>query len=362
MGTPTAAPPRAGGPPPPDAGPDGPDRPEGPRLPRLPGGDFARYLGNRLLGAAVSLLLVLLSAFVIFRVIGGDPVRAVAGDTPLTPEQQREIRDRLGLDDPLAVQFRDYLNQLFTLDWGTSYVSSAPVTELMWSRLPATLLLTGTALVLAVGFGVWVGTRAGWRPGSRFDRAQVGLALTLWSAPTFWLGMIVIVVFAVHLGWFPVNGMRSARGVGEGWWPQTLDVAHHLVLPALTMAAVVYAQYVLIMRSSIMDERAADHLRVARAKGLRDDLVRRRHAVPNALLPTVTLIGLQLGAVFNGALLTETIFSWPGLGLLFHQAIRVPDIPLLQVLFIFFAGTTILANLVADLLHRFLDPRVRSTA
>jgi peptide/nickel transport system permease protein len=156
--------------------------------------------------------------------------------------------------------------------------------------------------------------------------------------------------------------MRSGRGVADAFWPQFLDVAHHLVLPALTMAAVIYAQYVLIMRSSILEERGNDYLTVAKAKGLRDDLVRRRHALPNALLPTVTLIALQFGAIFNGALLTETIFSWPGLGLLFYQAIRVPDIPLLQLLFIFFAGTTIIANLLADILYRFLDPRVRSSA
>jgi peptide/nickel transport system permease protein len=306
--------------------------------------------------------LVLFSAFFIFRVIGGDPVRAIGGDSPMTPEQRAEIEERLGLNEPLSVQFWEYVKSLFTLDWGTSYVNNQEVTTLLLNRLPNTLLLTATALVLAAGFGVWVGARAGWKQGSLFEKTQVGISLALWSAPTFWLGMIVIIVFSVQLGLFPVNGMRSGRGVADAFWPQFLDVAHHLVLPALTMAAVIYAQYVLIMRSSILEERGNDYLTVAKAKGLRDDLVRRRHALPNALLPTVTLIALQFGAIFNGALLTETIFSWPGLGLLFYQAIRVPDIPLLQLLFIFFAGTTIIANLLADILYRFLDPRVRSSA
>lgn len=324
--------------------------------------DFLRYLGARASGAAVSLVLVLFSAFFIFQVIGGDPVRAVVGESPTTPEQQQEIRERLGLDEPLGIRFWEYAENVLTLDWGRSYVSSSEVTELMWERLPPTLLLTGTALVLAVCFGVWAGARAGWKQGGAFERTQVGIALTLWSAPTFWLGMLMIIVFSVELGWFPVNGMRSARGTGDGFWPGALDVAHHLVLPAVTMAAVVYAQYVLIMRSSILEEKGNDYLTVAKAKGLRDDAVRRRHAMPNAMLPTVTLIALQFGAIFNGALLTETIFSWPGLGQLFYQAIRIPDIPLLQVLFIFFAGTTIAANLLADVLYRFLDPRVRSTA
>jgi peptide/nickel transport system permease protein len=324
--------------------------------------DFWRFLALRLSGAAVSLALVLFSAFFIFRVIGGDPVRAIGGDSPMTPEQRAEIEERLGLNEPLSVQFWEYVKSLFTLDWGTSYVNNQEVTTLLLNRLPNTLLLTATALVLAAGVGVWVGARAGWKQGSLFEKTQVGISLALWSAPTFWLGMIVIIVFSVQLGLFPVNGMRSGRGVADAFWPQFLDVAHHLVLPALTMAAVIYAQYVLIMRSSILEERGNDYLTVAKAKGLRDDLVRRRHALPNALLPTVTLIALQFGAIFNGALLTETIFSWPGLGLLFYQAIRVPDIPLLQLLFIFFAGTTIIANLLADILYRFLDPRVRSSA
>jgi peptide/nickel transport system permease protein len=323
--------------------------------------DFWRYLGGRLAGATVSLILVLFSAFFIFRIIGGDPAKSVVGDSPTNPEQLQAIRDRLGLDDPLSVQFWDYVRSLLTLDWGDSYVRSSKVTDLMWGQLPNTLLLTGTALVLSVSFGIWVGSRAGWKQGSFFEKSQVGISLTLWSAPTFWLGMLMIILFSSTLG-FPVNGMRSTRGVADGFWPDFFDVAHHLVLPAVTMAAVVYAQYVLIMRSSILEERGNDYLTVAKAKGLRDDMVRRKHAMPNAMLPTVTLIALQFGAIFNGALLTETIFSWPGLGLLFYEAIKVPDIPLLQVLFIFFAGTTIVANMLADILYRFLDPRVRSSA
>jgi peptide/nickel transport system permease protein len=324
--------------------------------------EFWRFLGVKLSGAAVSLALVLFSAFFIFRVIGGDPVAAVGGEIAMNPAQRAEIEERLGLNEPLIEQFGDYLHGLVTLDWGTSYVSSKAVTTLLWERLPNTLLLTFTGFVLAAGFGIWAGARAGWKPGSRFERTQVGVSLALWSAPTFWLGMLMIIVFSVRFGWFPVNGMRSARGVGDDGWSQAVDVAHHLVLPAVTLAAVIYAQYLLIMRSSILEERGNEYLTVATAKGLRDGAVRRRHAVPNALLPTVTLVAGHIGGIFNGALLTETIFSWPGLGLLFIQGIERRDIPLLQLLFIFFAGTTILANFVADIVYRFLDPRVRATA
>lgn len=326
------------------------------------GGDgrgFARYLLAKVGGAAVSLLMVLFSSFFLFRIIGGDPVDALTRDTTTTAAERAELRRQLGLDKPLSVQFVDYVTGVLRGDLGTSYQYQQPITQLIWERLPATLLLTGTALVLSVTLGLWVGSRAGWRRGSMFDKVQVGVSLTLWSAPTFWLGMIVIMVFARWLGLFPINGMLSPY-TSPGFWPQTLDILHHLVLPAVTMTAVIYAQYVLVMRSSIVDEMGSDYLTTARAKGLRDDLVRRRHAVPNALLPTVTLIFLHLGGVVGGTVLTETVYSWPGLGLLAYEALKIPDLPLLQGTFVFFSSAVILANLAADLVYRVLDPRVRT--
>jgi len=320
---------------------------------------WARYLLAKVGGAAVSLLMVLFSSFFLFRIIGGDPVDALTRDVPTTAQERAELRRQLGLDNPLPVQFVDYITGVLRGDLGESYQFQQPVTHLIWERLPATLLLTSTALILSVALGLWVGSRAGWRQGSSFDKAQVGVALTLWSAPTFWLGMIIIMVFARGLGLFPINGMISPY-TSPGFWPQTLDILHHLVLPALTMTAVIYAQYVLVMRSSILDEMGNDYLTTARAKGLRDDDVRRRHAVPNALLPTVTLVFLQLGSVVGGAVLTETVFSWPGLGLLAYEALKIPDLPLLQGTFVFFSSAVIVANLAADLVYRLLDPRVRT--
>ncbi|SFG52011.1 peptide/nickel transport system permease protein [Actinopolymorpha cephalotaxi] len=322
------------------------------------GRGFAKYVLAKLGGAAVSLLMVVFSAFFLFRVLGGDPVDALTRDVPTTPAERAALRERLGLDQPLSLQFVHYLQGVLTGDLGQSYQYQQPVTSLIGARLGATVLLTGTALVLAVSLGLWIGTRAGWRQGSTFDKVQVGVSLTLWSAPTFWFGMIVIMVFARYLGLFPINGMVSPY-TPDAFWPQALDTLHHLVLPALTMTAVIYAQYVLVMRSSILDEKDADYLVTARAKGLRDDDVRRRHAVPNALLPTVTLVFLQLGGVVGGAILTETVFSWPGLGLLAYQALRIPDLPLLQGTFLFFSTAVILANTAADVVYRFLDPRVR---
>ncbi|MFR9728743.1 ABC transporter permease [Saccharopolyspora sp. MS10] len=327
------------------------------------GGGWAGYLARKLGGGLVSVFLVAVLGFFLFRVLPGDPVRTMTRGAPVSAEQLDQLRARFGLDQPLWKQFADFLGDLLRGDLGTSYTYSRPVAELIAERFWPTVLLAGTATVLAVVLGLWIGTRAAWRRGSTFDKTSTSIALTLWSVPTFWLGLIVLMVFGVGVGpipgLFPVGGMSSPSTPPE-LVPQVLDVARHLVLPALTMVAVIYAQYLMVMRSSLLEEMGADYLTTARAKGLREDLVRRRHAVPNALLPTVTLIFLHLGLVVGGAITVETVFSWPGLGLLTFEALRVPDLPLLQGTFIVLAGSVIVMNVVADLLYRFLDPRVRA--
>ncbi|RCV55376.1 ABC transporter permease [Marinitenerispora sediminis] len=305
----------------------------------------------------------MLTGFFLFRILPGDPVRTMTQGRAVTVEQLAELRRQFGLDKPLPQQFLDYCLGLLRFDLGTSFQYRAPVAELIAERLWPTVLLVGTGTVIAAMLGLWLGTRAAWRRGSVTDRLSTGVALTLWSVPTFWLGLILIVVFAGGLGGvlphlFPTGGMASP-GV-TGFLPGVLDVAHHMVLPVTTMVAVVYAQYLLIMRSSLLDEMGGDYLVTARAKGLRDALVLRRHAVPNALLPTVTLIFLNLGGVVAGAILVEAVFSWPGLGMLFYEALRVPDLPLVQGLFIFFSASVIFMNLLADLVYPLLDPRVRT--
>ncbi|NKQ52117.1 ABC transporter permease [Amycolatopsis sp. K13G38] len=324
---------------------------------RRGGSGRARFLLGKLGGAAVSLLLVVALGFLLFRMIPGDPVATLTKDRPTSPDQQALLRERLGVDKPLIQQFLNYLGDLLRGDLGTSYGYNRPVADLIAERFWPTLLLVGTATVLAVALGVWLGARAAWRRGSTFDRAQTGIALTLWSVPQFWLGLLLLV--ATH-GLFPSGGMRSPD-TAPGFFPQALDVAYHLVLPCVTLLAVLYAQYMLVMRSSLLTEMDAEYLVTARAKGLRDDLVRRRHAVPNALLPTVTLVFLQFGMVVSGAVTVETVFSWPGLGLLTYQALRVPDLPLLQGIFVVLAGSVIVMNLLAEVLYRLLDPRVRTT-
>ncbi|GAA4783673.1 ABC transporter permease [Streptomyces ziwulingensis] len=320
---------------------------------------YLRYGAGKVGGAAVSLFAVLVTGFFLFRLIPGDPVKTMTGGRPVSAGQLAAYRAEFGLDLPLWEQFTDYCGKALTGDLGTSYQFRAPVTEKLTEALPPTLLLTGTAFVLYTALGIFLGTRSAWRHGRPADRLHTGLALTLYSLPSFWLGLLLIIVLGVGTGpvpgLFPTGGMESGEQEGLGY---VLDVAHHLVLPVFTLVAVEYGQTLLVTRSALLDEMGEDYLTTARAKGLRDDLVRRRHAVPNALLPTVTLIFVNLGRTVIGVVLVETVFSWPGLGGLFYQALSVPDLPLVQGLFLFFAAAVIILNTLADLLYPLLDPRV----
>ncbi len=324
---------------------------------------FWSHAARTVLGGTTSFAIVLVLGFFMFRMLPGDPVTTMTRGRPTNAAQLDELRRSLGLDQPLWRQFADYVAGALTGDLGTSFAFQQPVTEVIAGRLGPTLLLTGAGMLLAVVLGLPLGARAGWRAGSVFDRLSVSVALTLWSVPTFWLGLILLMLLGVGVGpipgLFPVGGMRS-DDVDPGVLALVLDVGHHMVLPTVTIVAVVYAQYLLVMRSSMIDEIGNEYLMTARAKGLRDEMVRRRHAVPNALLPTVTLIMMNIGFLVTGAITTEYVFSWPGLGSLTANALAIPDLPLLQGAFIVFSGSVIVMNVVADLLYRLLDPRLRS--
>lgn len=320
---------------------------------------YLGYVAGRLAGAAVSLFAILVTSFFLFRIIPGDPVKTMTHGRKVDAEQLAALRRQYGLDLPLWEQFTRYVGDALTGDLGDSYQFNEPVLDLIRERVPATLLLTGTAVVLYSALGLWLGTRAAWRHGGLGDKVNTGVALTFWSVPHFWLGMLLIIFFSVGIGplpgLFPTGGMESGGEEGPAY---VVDVVHHMVLPVLTLVAACYAQTLLVMRSSLLDEMGSDYLTAARAKGLRDDLVRRRHAVPNALLPTITLVFVNLGFIAAGSILVETVFSWPGLGGLFYQALSVPDLPLIQGLFIVYAGSMILMSVVADLIYPLFDPRV----
>ncbi|MEU4149859.1 ABC transporter permease [Streptomyces sp. NPDC026659] len=329
----------------------------GPRARTWPG--YARYVAGKLGGAVVSLFAVLVTGFFLFRLIPGDPVKAMTGGRRVSAEQLATYRKEFGLDLPMWQQFTQYCGKALTGDLGTSYQFHTPVTDKITEALPNTVLLTGTAFVLYTALGMYLGTRSAWRHGGLGDRLNTGLALTLYSLPSFWLGLLLTIVLSVGMGpvpgLFPTGGMESGDTSGFAY---VLDVAHHMVLPVLTLVAVEYGQTLLVTRSALLDEMGSDYLTTARAKGLRDDLVRRRHAVPNALLPTVTLVFVNLGRTVAGVILVETVFSWPGLGSLFYQALSVPDLPLVQGLFLLFASAVIVMNTLADLVYPLFDPRV----
>ena len=330
-----------------------------PIRPRRGTGSTARVVGSKVLRAVVTLAFVVVFNFFLFRLLPGDPIGLYTRGRNMDAEQIAALRQEL--NRPIWEQFLTYVRNPFDPGIDSTRFSQ-PVWELIGERIWPTLLLLGTAIVLASIIGIWIGIRAGWKPGSRFDKISTGTTLTLYSMPEFWLGMMLLIVLGVGAfglpGFFPVGGI-SSPGVDTSTPAGWLNVLWHMFLPCLTITLIYLADYSLVMRASLIDERKQEYLMLARAKGMRDVLVRKRHAVPNALLPTITLIFLSLGFVVTGAITVETVFSWPGLGLLTYEALRGPDIPLLQAIFLLFSIAVIGANLIAELLYVVIDPRVR---
>jgi peptide/nickel transport system permease protein len=319
-----------------------------------------RYVVNRVLAAISTLIFVVLFNFFLFRVMPGDPIGLYTRGRNMDPDQIRQLR--AALDKPILQQLVEYLKNPFSQ--GVDSVKyHQPVWEVIGPRVGPTLLLVGTATIIATVVGVWLGIRSGWNRGARFDKVSTSTTLVLYSMPEFWFGMIMLIVFAVGIGpfpgIFPIGGL-STPGVDTSTPAGWLDVAWHLVLPVTTLAVIYLAEYSLIMRASIIEETGQDYLQTARAKGLMDRMVRKRHAVPNAMLPTMTLVFLNLGFVVGGAITIEYVFSINGLGSLTVDALSGPDVPLLQALFLLFSAAVIFANLAADLLYGYFDPRVRT--
>lgn len=331
--------------------------------PRRRRSGYGRYAGLKVLGALGSLLFMLVVNFFLFRVLPGDPARTLGRGRLSTPEQLEEFNRTYGLDQGLGEQFLTFLKNTLQGDLGYSILYHKDVSDILAERLWPTLLLVGGSTILAAIIGIWLGIRAGWDRSSRFDRLTTGGSLTLYSMPEWWLGLLLIAAFAVGIGplpgIFPTGGLHSVD-VDPASLEGVLDTLWHLVLPMTTLTLAYLADYALIMRSSLIDELRSDYLTTARAKGLRDAKVRDRHAVPNALLPTTTVVALNFGFVVAGAITVETVFSIPGLGLLTTEALAVPDYWLLQGIFMLSSATVIAANLAANLLYGWLDPRVRT--
>jgi peptide/nickel transport system permease protein len=322
------------------------------------GSGLARSIGVKILSALVTLFFVLVFNFFLFRVLPADPARNLARGTAMTATQMAAINKTFGIGLPLWQQFTNYFVQTFHGNLGISFQYHLPVSQVIGHALWPTILLVGTSTVLSTVIGVWMGIRAGWKPGGTFDQVSTGINNTLYAMPDFWLGMVLLIAFSSHWFLFPAGGMNSVTGSLSGF-SGLGDLLWHLTLPCIVLTLVYLAEYSLVMRSSLIDELGNDYLNTARAKGLRDSAIRRRHAVPNALLPSITLIMLNLGFVISGAITTETVFSWPGLGLASYNALNFPDYPVLEGCFLLFSAAVIVANLIADLLLTVLDPRVR---
>lgn len=318
-----------------------------------------RWLASKASAALLTLVFVVIFNFFLFRVMG-DPTTQLARLPNASPQEIEKLQSDYGLDKPLLGQFADYAGDTVRLDLGISQRSREPVWDEIKRALPWTLLLVGTGTLLATLIGSWLGVIAATRRGKPADSRLLSFSLFTYAAPEYWIGIILILVFAVAIPILPA-GQQVTPGVEfSSWFAEALDVAEHMILPVTAMTLMLLGQYFLIMRSSMVDVLTEDFVTVKRAVGLPWERVVRRHAVPNALLPLVTLSAIQFGAVVGGAITIETIFSWPGLGELSFTAINDKDFPVLQGTFLVFSVGVIVANLLADCLYFFLDPRVKS--
>jgi peptide/nickel transport system permease protein len=307
--------------------------------------------------AAVLVVMVFIFNFFLFRVVDRDPL-ARFRRSRLSPAQRNALIERFGLNGSKWEQFTKYVSATLHGDFGRSFESKQLVSTEIWRRLPNTLWLVGISTLLTVALGLWIGSRAGWRRGSKFDRVTTSATMVLYATPEFFLGMLMLSYLATRTGWFPTGGVRDIVGAPSGVGA-VVDRLHHLALPVATLTLGYLGSYSLIMRTAMLDTAGEDYLVTARAKGVRDLDIMRRHAVPNALLPSVSQIAIGFGFVIGGAITTETVFSYPGLGLLTFQSIEKKDLPMLQALFLISTIAVVVFNVAADLTLGILDPRIR---
>jgi peptide/nickel transport system permease protein len=321
---------------------------------------LATLLLRRAALAVPLVLAVVPLSFVVIHAAPGDPAYILAGEAP-TPEFLAQIRAEYGLDKPVSQQFIAFLAKAVTGDFGTSIYAGRPVFAVIWERFPATVLLTGTAMVIASVAGVLLGVAGAKRAGSRVDAALSVASLVGYSVPGFWIGQLLILLFAVTLNWLPAGGMVAARARYTGA-AHILDVAQHMVLPVLTLAFFLVTLIARFTRAAMIDVLEQDFILVVQAKGASNRRTLWNHAFRNAVNTTITVIGLEFGAVLAGAVVVEIVFGWPGMGRLFYDAIYRRDFPLLTGCFMFSALIVIGVNTVSEAACALLDPRLRRAA
>jgi peptide/nickel transport system permease protein len=317
-----------------------------------------RYIVRRVAQAIPVVLAIVVLNFLLLQLAEGDVVDVLAGEAgSATPEYVAQLRERFGLDQPTYVQLFHYVKNVISLDLGYSFRQEMPVSDLILTRLGPTLLLMVTTLVIAVGFGVLLGVLAASGLNTWRDNLISVFALVSYATPLFWIGLMFVVVFSIKLDLLPASGMETIGAFYEGW-ERVVDIARHLILPAVTLSLFYLAAYTRLMRASILEQSGMDYVITARAKGLTERAITYRHILRNALLPVVTVAGVQMGGLLGGSVIVESVFGWPGLGLLAFDALFARDLNLLLGIFFVSACLVVIVNLFIDILYTFLDPRI----
>lgn len=320
---------------------------------------LVRFILTRLLQAVPVVLGVVVLNFLLLQLAPGDAATVLAGEAGGAPaEYIEQLRARFGLDKPVLVQLGLYLKNILFLDLGFSFRNNSPVLGLILDRLWPTLLLMGATLVISVGGGVLLGVVAAIGVRTWRDHLISVAAVIAYATPLFWVGLMLILVFSIRLDWFPTSGMEDVVAFHEGW-ARVVDIAHHLVLPTITLSLFYLALYTRLMRATVLEQRGAEYATTARAKGLTERAITMRHVLRNALLPVVTMAGVQVGALLGGSVVVETVFAWPGLGQLAFQSLFARDFNLLLGIFFLSACLVVVVNIVVDVIYVLLDPRIR---
>ncbi|CAN5410258.1 ABC transporter permease [soil metagenome] len=317
------------------------------------------YLTRRLLQVIPTAIIIVLLSFILMKTAPGDMVDVMAGESGgSSAEYMAELRQLYGLDVPSYLQFWHFIKNVAQLDLGYSFRDNMPVATLIADRLPATLLLSLSSIVFALVFGVLLGALAARYRGSVLDTTISIISTAGFATPLFWIGLMLIVLFSIELRWLPSSGLTTVGAQFDSIWQESLDIAKHLVLPALSLGCFYLSMYVRLTRSAMLEIYGLDFIRTARAKGVSEWRVVVRHALRNALLPIVTITGLQLGGLFGGTVVIETVFGWPGIGRLAFEAVSARDMNLFLAIFLCSSLMVIAMNLLVDLLYAVLDPRI----
>ena len=319
---------------------------------------IVKYVGKRLFQGVPIILAIIIINFFLLNLAEGDAVDVLAGEAgSATPEYMAQLRAKFGLDQPLPVQLAVYLKNALALDLGYSFRHDMPVSDLIFDRFFATGLLMVSTILLAVGFGILLGLLAAMRLNTWKDAVITVFALITYATPLFWVGLMMIVVFSLKLGWLPTSGMENVAAFYEGW-DKVKDISVHLILPTVTLSLFYLALYTRMMRASMLEQYGQDYVVTARAKGLTERRITFVHVLRNALLPVVTMAGVQVGALIGGSVIVESVFAWPGLGMLAFESLFARDLNLLLGIFMLSSILVIVVNLIVDIIYCFLDPRI----